>query len=494
MKRNGIREGWSYILWLLCVLCPLVVKGQSTHQVAVGETLFGISRQYGVTIEALEKANNIAVGTATIQVGQRLIIPQLTKDTMGVAGTHCREMHRVKKKETLYGIAQQYGITVEMLQEANPEVKAVGYTLKKGDFLCIPFKSTTSTIAPARIVAPPVGLNQIRVGVLLPFKGHVDEALQAKEFYQGFLLAVDSMKQMGVSVEVVAMNLSSVADMAKIEQSSLLREAHLLFAPFEPAQVAWVADYAKKYKIATVVPYTSRLSAIKDNPYLYMLNAPSERKDDYAIETILKHFATQRFVILEAPNGNERAFIAKFKAELVKHGRGYTEVHPGVDNKALKTELEKHINAIVVPNASDEATLQAFINRMKVLKQTYNTPFTLLGYPQWLLSVPAYVAAFNSLDTYIYSPFYASPYDARTKAYNARFLATYGQSPTPTLPNNSMTGFDAGMYFMLALKAYGTGLGHKPVKYEGLQNQFVFVPYATGGGYINRYIRLIHYY
>ena len=50
-----------------------------------------------------------------------------------------REQHKVKKNETLYSICQDYGITLEELQTANPELMTSGYQPKKGDRLLIPY-------------------------------------------------------------------------------------------------------------------------------------------------------------------------------------------------------------------------------------------------------------------------------------------------------------------------------------------------------------------
>ena len=57
-----------------------------------------------------------------------------------------REMHKVKKKETLFGIAQKYGITVDELTKANPEMQMPDYKLKKGDYIYIPYPTPQPTI------------------------------------------------------------------------------------------------------------------------------------------------------------------------------------------------------------------------------------------------------------------------------------------------------------------------------------------------------------
>ena len=46
--------------------------------------------------------------------------------------------HKVKKSETIFGIAKKYGVTINDLIKANPEMNTPGYELKKGDFSVIP--------------------------------------------------------------------------------------------------------------------------------------------------------------------------------------------------------------------------------------------------------------------------------------------------------------------------------------------------------------------
>ena len=58
--------------------------------------------------------------------------------------------HKVKKSETRYGIAKQYGITIDQLEAANPEMRMPGYELKKGDYINIPVRAD----APAEANTP----------------------------------------------------------------------------------------------------------------------------------------------------------------------------------------------------------------------------------------------------------------------------------------------------------------------------------------------------
>lgn len=50
-------------------------------------------------------------------------------------------MHKVKRKETVFSISRKYGITEAELIAANPELQGEN-KIKKGSFLCIPYPST----------------------------------------------------------------------------------------------------------------------------------------------------------------------------------------------------------------------------------------------------------------------------------------------------------------------------------------------------------------
>ena len=58
-----------------------------------------------------------------------------------------QELYKVKKKDTIYGIAKKYNITIDELISANPAMQKPDYTLQKGDQLLIPYPTTTPATA-----------------------------------------------------------------------------------------------------------------------------------------------------------------------------------------------------------------------------------------------------------------------------------------------------------------------------------------------------------
>jgi membrane-bound lytic murein transglycosylase D len=114
------------------------------HFVSRGETLSGIGRRYGVSVEDLRSANR-GVNARSLRVGQRLIIPNsLSRGTRSAATRSTRSattgsarsaatssaarrpaegaprrVHIVRSGETLWGISQSFGVSLDDLLRAN---------------------------------------------------------------------------------------------------------------------------------------------------------------------------------------------------------------------------------------------------------------------------------------------------------------------------------------------------------------------------------------
>ena len=116
-------------------------KQQITHIVAAKETLYGISKQYKVTVDAIQNANS-EILAGGLQIGQELVIPQnlanLSKTEMV---TSSKVNHQVVAKESLFSIARQYNVSVQDLENGNKELLQNG--LQIGQTILIPNKRKT---------------------------------------------------------------------------------------------------------------------------------------------------------------------------------------------------------------------------------------------------------------------------------------------------------------------------------------------------------------
>jgi LysM repeat protein len=103
------------------------------HQVVKGETLYGISRINGCTVDQLISANpNIVL---PLREGVSVCIPKNTPMPAAEEQNLKLNRHFVLAGETWYGIAQRYQCTVDTLMELNPDVRG---GLKEGMHIRLP--------------------------------------------------------------------------------------------------------------------------------------------------------------------------------------------------------------------------------------------------------------------------------------------------------------------------------------------------------------------
>ena len=101
----------------------LEVSTSDTHIVQKKETLYSISRTYGLNIKELKKWNNIGANNRIYPCMRLAIVPPVEKPSKG-GNADCLEQptyntHVVQKGETLYSIAATYGITVNQVKAWN---------------------------------------------------------------------------------------------------------------------------------------------------------------------------------------------------------------------------------------------------------------------------------------------------------------------------------------------------------------------------------------
>lgn len=140
---------------------PIITE--KIHEVLAKETLFGIAKQYGLTVADLNKANP-KIGTSGLKKGQKIAIPQsanpvleneqvkIVEETVTPSKEKLKtpilvsksevvlenSIHEVAQNETKYAIAKQYGISITDLYNANPKLEK--QSLKIGQKINIPSK------------------------------------------------------------------------------------------------------------------------------------------------------------------------------------------------------------------------------------------------------------------------------------------------------------------------------------------------------------------
>jgi LysM repeat protein len=146
--RNGVQTNSVLIL-------PTSSKGNTegvtfkTHRVKKRETLFSIAQQYNVSQDELKKYNK-ELYARQLKTGEKIRIPIAQKTTnpgekeTGPTKGGNFGRHTVLPKETIFGIARKYGISVAELKKLNP---GLDQNLPIGTILKVPEQSVVESAA-----------------------------------------------------------------------------------------------------------------------------------------------------------------------------------------------------------------------------------------------------------------------------------------------------------------------------------------------------------
>ncbi|SHH61470.1 LysM repeat-containing protein [Chryseolinea serpens] len=145
----------------------------TTHTVAAKETMFSISKQYGVTVDEIKQWNNLTDNN--LSIGQEIIVKKNGHTTAATQSeTHAsttppvvgpkKGVHLVAAKETMFSISKQYGITVQQLKDWN---KLEGNEISIGQELLVaaPAQAQTQTQVQTAVIPPPTDIKKDETGV-----------------------------------------------------------------------------------------------------------------------------------------------------------------------------------------------------------------------------------------------------------------------------------------------------------------------------------------
>ena len=406
------------------------------------ETLYGISKQFGVSINEIIEANPYAQDG--IKKGDILQIPVVEENIPKTSGSDI--LHIVKPKETIYGISKQYNITKEDLLRANPKLEN---GLMIGDTILITNSSPQPTTTPTDNNAI-VQKVTYRIAYMLPFSAEEDKNStnidRFIEFYRGSLLAMEKIKEQGISLEVYTFDTQlGTTKINDILKNGIPKTVDMIIGPAYPEQVAIVADYAKKNNVIQIVPFTSQISNSDRFALQYQFNPSSADLDKAIINNILDKHRTDNVFIVNFASQNSKSYHLPERLEkaLKSNSIKYTKLKANSLTADNISALNRNANNLIVLSSCSTQEFKDFVGAVSADNKNYT--FVVEN------DIFNYAKADKSLKNknfVTYSLFNATPEDKYLNAYSRYFTVRTQQST----PNYDLLGYDITLYFCKALQ------------------------------------------
>jgi murein DD-endopeptidase MepM/ murein hydrolase activator NlpD len=421
--------------------------------------------------------------------------------------TNWRDMYQVKKKDTIFGIAKKYGITIDELTAANPEMKTEGYKLKKGDYIFIPF--TGQNAAKTAVSTPKnaggnasgksadIRTRAINVGIMLPLHNVDGDGERMTEYYRGLLLAFDELRSQGVSVNVNTWNVPIDADVRLTLTDSKAKNLDLIFGPLYSKQVPALADFCKNNDIKLVIPFSITGNEVNSCDKIYQVYQTREGLNEKAISAFIDTFGPCHVVIIDCnvANSDKGIFTFGLRKRLDAKGITYNITNLKSSEDYFLKAFSKTKRNVVILNTGLSPQLNVTFAKLNNL--TFNHPdlnISMFGYTEWMMYTKTYSDLFHKYDAYIPTTFYYNERNSKTKDLRNKYLYWFNTDFNYARPQFAVTGYDHGEYFLRGLHEFGKSFNgsRSESSYLPIQSPLTFVK-VPGGGYMNNAFMLIHY-
>lgn len=493
-------------------------SGETFHTIQAGETLYKLTTIYKISAKAICEANP-GLSAENFRIGQVILIPLNEEKTVTPSQKEspemmiqeavkpkCKEIHKVKRKETIFSVSREYGISEQELIEANPELKE---GMKKGQLLCIPYPKAMVNISKKEEenINPPSNkelfeenkeiqkkISTVKVALILPF--HEDKRMI--EYYEGFLMAIDSLKRIGTSIDVYAYDSGKGASLNSILSKKELKEMDVIFGPMHQEHIKPLSEFAQKNNIRLVIPFSQKGKEVFNNPSIYQVNTPQS----YLYSKVYDHFSRQFpnahviFIEPTIPDKDKEKFIIGFKQDLKNKGISSHTVGENVTKDELKAFLQNDKANIFIPASGNNILLIKILPQLTLLtRENADKNIHLFGYPEWQTYTRDHLESFFELDTYFYSSFYTNTLFPAAVRFTESYHKWYSKDLTSKYPNYAMLGFDTGFFFLKGLSMYGSALENNlnKMRLTAIQTGFMFERVNNWGGFINKKVFFIHF-
>ena len=420
-------------------------------------------------------------------------------------------LHEVLPKETLYSLSKEYGVSSDSIQMVNEGLKEglqVGTSIRIpvenpnfGIWDTIQWDTrdtnTIHTIYPG---------DTLHIGVFLPFCTAKNLELQEQnntdklytltkmsvEFMRGFELAMDSLKMKGYHVNVHYFDNENDTNVLKtILNETDFFKFDLFVGPLYQVNFKLVAEKAKELQIPIVSPVKVSSRLLLDNTFVIKSHASSPSQIIYMSKFLGANYKDSNLVIFSGGTPTDKRYSSIFQKYLNNSVNDSIAIHriwtPSKANYQAHITKGKHNYVALI--SSDEAFVSSTLSVFYRLMDE-KTQISVFGIDSW--------QKFGSIDfEYLMALNVAYPKQQHVDYENdevKQFLVKYREHYHTDPSKYVFSSFDIGIYFGTAMfeseGKWEDYISNTPKKGFSLSFDFVKIGAESGfenqGGYVLR--------
>lgn len=339
---------------------------------------------------------------------------------------------------------------------------------------------------------------KVSVGVMLPLHDVNGDGKRMIEYYRGVLMACDSLRLMGISVDVHAWNVPEEADITKTLKEKDAEKCNLIIGPLYSKQVKPLADFAKKHGIKVLIPFSINTPEVATNDHLFQVYQSPEEYNELVISRFLDRFKGHHVIFVDCNDSTSRKGIFTFglRRKLETMGREYSITNVKSSEEYFTKAFSRTLPNVVVLNTGRSPELNLAFAKLDNMMVNYPTlKVKMFGYTEWMMYTKYNIDNYYKYEVHIPAAYFYNALSSRTARFHQKYRWNFHADMIQALPRFAITGFDQAFYFIRGMFLYGSNFVGAPgtVGYTPTQTPLSFERVGAGGGYKNKSILFVHY-
>jgi ABC-type branched-subunit amino acid transport system substrate-binding protein len=321
-------------------------------------------------------------------------------------------------------------------------------------------------------------------------------SLRFIQFYEGFLLAMDTIIKSGLSMRLNVYDVDeNIESVDKLIRSGVLNNMDLIIGPFYTNCFKLVSENLKDENIKLVNPFSNKAEILEDNPKVFKLIPGLQYQFDDLAKYVTDSFPEANIVIVYTDNEKERLYTEMLKLSfLPDSGQNVTQYKEfqcpttGIGN--LSTLLEMGRQNVLVTLSNNDVFVLNYIRGLKNISEKYD--IVLFGMPSWSRNSNIETQFLIKLNFHSFVPTLVDYNNENVRLFIKRFRNAY--KTDPILEHYAFHGYDIGYYFLNALRQYGKEFDEciDQINYDLLTTEFNFRR-TPEEGYENTHVNIFKY-
>ena len=508
-----------FITLIFFLTCTFVSQAQETHDVKRGETLYSVSKQYGISISEIVKANPST--KRGLRKGMNIVIPIIheTIDTVVYF------MHAVRPLESFYSIKNKFGVSEKVLLEFNPTLSEgfrPGMEIKIPQFDEI---DVSEEIVVNNEEEPVDFIEELKerkhkfkkkeaynIAFMLPLYLDKNEELEtfqdlnkqgelypktayALDFYSGAKIAIDSLNKAGMSINVHVYDTKNDSQVTyDLVTQKEFDGMDLVIGPFYSKNYKIAAEILSRRDVPTVAPLSTKGNLLENIANSFQVIPTPKRQVSYMSEYIAENYSEDNILVVRRDSTDNVKYKEWMLSALeIDSLPNYREILVN-KNKAVIDSIYHELdtlaetNVLLVPsNEKDFVT-----DLLTKLNATRDSGIVVFGMPEWYTFKDLDYEYLMNLNVHMPNSGVLSYNDSLTDYFVNQYQEITGTDPSPRF---SFSGFDVTFYFLSQLNKYGgisSDLYLEPMNLLNLNFDFNYLRNEDNGSR-NQAVKIIKY-